>query len=212
MERVDRVAPRLAMVVGGALAIVVMGAYVVRAADAEGRTAKSLGDAQDWVTRQWHDFMRPTTPGTRRQQRLTTASGSRSDLYRVAIDGFEGNPIAGDGAGSFESRYTRTRHVRVAAVNAHSLELETLGEEGLVGVALLLGFLGAAMRAAVRQRRHPGGLSRSQVAAVSGAGAVWLAHSAVDWDWQVSGLTALVLVLLATVFPYGRGRRTRPAA
>jgi O-antigen ligase len=212
MDTVDRVGPRLVAVLGTIAAVVIAGAYVVKAADAEGVTARSLNDAQDWVSRQWHDFMRPTTPGLRGTQRLTTAHGSRSDLYRVAIDGFEGNPIAGDGAGSFTVRFTRDRRIKESAVNAHSLELETLGEEGIIGLGLLLAFLGAGVRAAVRQRRHTGSLTRSQVAAVGGAGAVWLAHSAVDWDWQVTGLTAIVLVLIATLFPYGRRSRRREAA
>src|SRR3712207_8290514 len=48
--------------------------------------------------------------------------------------------------------------------NAHSLELETLGELGIVGLLLLLVLLGSVVAATVRSRRRPGGLARSQVA------------------------------------------------
>lgn len=215
MEAVDRSARRLA-VAGGVIVIAALGVgYAVRAADAEGASAKALNRSQDWVSRQWRDFMRPASPppapiaDARRSARLTNANGSRSGLYRIALDGFADAPIRGQGAGSYVVGYLRERKSTEYAQNAHSLELETLYEGGLVGAVLLLAFLAAATTAAVRRRLNPGGLGRSQVAAVSAAMAVWIAHSAVDWDWQMSGLTAVALVLMATLLPFGRSRRRR---
>jgi hypothetical protein len=51
-------------------------------------------------------------------------------------------------------------------------------------------------------------LPRSHAAAVGAACAVWVAHSAVDWDWQMPALTGCVLVLAATLYPVGTRRRT----
>jgi hypothetical protein len=209
MRTVDRWAPRLVRVLAALVALALLAGYGLKAANADGAVARGLDKGQNWIARQWHDFMRPTQPVATGTARLTSAGGSRSDLYGIALDSFEADPIAGEGAGSFAVRFVRHRSVHEAARNAHSLELETLGEEGLVGLALLLGFFGAAGRAVVRQRRHTGSLTRSQVAAVGGAVAVWMGHSAVDWDWQLSGLTSIVLVLMATAFPYGRRRRVR---
>ena len=56
---------------------------------------------------------------------------------------------------------------------------------------------------------RPGGLGRSQTAAVAGACAVWVAHSFVDWDWQMPALTGTILVLAASLYPYGQARRRR---
>jgi O-antigen ligase len=175
----------------------------------EGHAANGLHDSSNFIGRQWRDFMHPAVQSQAGAARLVTAKGTRSDLYRVAIDGFEAHPLRGDGAGGFQVRWARTRRVDEDVRNAHSLELETLGELGLVGILLLLAFLGAVVVAAVRSRLRPGGLGRGQSAAVAAGFAVWLAHSFVDWDWQMPAFTGCALLLAAPLFPYGRTRRRR---
>jgi hypothetical protein len=184
-------------------------AYGLKAGKLEGWTATRLTDASDFVDRQWRDFLAPATFSESGTKRLVTAKGSRSDLFRVAFDGFESSPLYGEGAGSFEYRWMRTRRVDESVRNAHSLEFETLGELGIVGGALLLLFLGSLVFAAVRSRLRPGGLGRSQTAAVAGACSVWVFHSFVDWDWQMPALTGAILVLAASLYPYGLVRRRR---
>ena len=82
--------------------------------------------------------------------------------------------------------------------DAHSLWFETAAELGIVGLALLLAlFGGVAWSAAVARRRVP-----AAVAGPAAALAVWAAHSALDWDWEMPGgptLTALVLAGLLIV-------------
>ena len=214
METVDLAAKKLALPALGVLIVLLVAGYAIRAADAEGTTAKALNDSQDFVSRQWDDFLKPATPakvgsGEPLSSRLGSANGSRSDLYRVALDGFGDSPVWGQGGGSWNVGWVRERPFAEGAQNAHSLPLETMYESGIIGVALLIAFLAAPMTAAVRRRLRPGGLSRSQVAAVGASASVWIAHSAIDWDWQQSGLTAIALVLLATLLPYGRAREGR---
>ena len=191
------------------LALGVTGAYALRAVDAEGITAQALIDAEDWVDRQWQDFLAPATFSEGGTERLTTTRGTRSDIYRAAIDGFEAHPLRGDGAGAFEVRWMRTREVEEKVIDAHSLELEVLGELGAVGALLLLAFLGAVVTAAVRSRVRTGALPRAQAAAVGAACSVWLAHSFVDWDWQMPALTGTALVLAGALFAPGRRRASR---
>ncbi len=201
----------------GLLATATLGAaitYVVRTSAVEGRAARAVTGAQDWVDRQWQDFLRPTTFSEGGTARLTSSKGTRSDLYRAAVDGFDARPLIGDGAGGFEVRWMRERRVPEKVRDAHSLYLETLGELGLVGAALLALFLASLIVAAVRQRVRPGALARSQAAAVGGACAVWLSHCAVDWDWQMPAVTGVALLLAATLYPAGRrtgGERPQPA-
>jgi O-antigen ligase len=164
------------------------------------------------VSRQWQDFLRPTTGVEQGSARLTTAKGTRSDLYRVAFDGFEEHPLRGDGAGGFTVRWMQHRRVYEAVRDAHSLELETLGELGAVGGLILLAFLATLVWAAVRSRIRRAALPRAHAAAVGAACSVWVAHSAVDWDWQMPALTGCVLVLAATLYPVGTMRRRRRAS
>jgi hypothetical protein len=181
---------------------------VIAAGRASANLMRALRSASHFVSRQWQDFLRPTTGVQSGRARLTTAKGTRSDLYRVAFDGFEAHPLRGDGAGGFEVRWMQQRRVYETVRNAHSLELETLGELGAVGGLLLLAFLVTLGWAAVRSRVRRAALPRSHAAAVGAACAVWVAHSAVDWDWQMPALTGCVLVLAATLYPVGTRRRT----
>lgn len=196
---------------GGAviLALFAIVAYGLRAGSLEGWTADRLDATSSWVSDEWNEFLAPADFSGAGAARLTTARGTRSDMYRVAVEAFEGDPLIGEGAASFEQRWIRERHVGESVRNAHSLELETLAELGVIGGLLLLAFLASVVAAAVRSRRRPGGLARSQVAAVAAACSVWIAHSAVDWDWQMSALTGTALVLAAPLFPHGRLRRRR---
>jgi O-antigen ligase len=201
----------LAIGAGVLLAIFAIVAYGLKAGKLEGWSANRLDDASSFVDRQWNDFLRPSTFSETGTARLTSAKGSRSDLFRVAFDGFEASPLHGEGGGSFEYRWMRTRRVQESVRNAHSLEFETLGELGLVGGSLLLLFLGSMVLAAVRSRLRPGGLGRSQSAAVAGACAVWVGHSFVDWDWQMPAFTGAIMVLAASLYPYGQMRRRKAA-
>ena len=196
--------------VAGGVAVVVLAAgigYATKGSEAEGGVTKGTG----WLDRQWQDFLNPTTNASEGvgAARLVSAKGARSDLYRVAIDGFEANPLAGGGAGSFEVRYLRERDVDVKSRDAHSLPLETLGELGAVGMLLLLGFVGAVALAARRSIAGKGVIRPAEAAAVTAGFVVWLAHASVDWAWEMPVLTGIAIVLCATVFARGRRRRSR---
>jgi len=183
------------------------GIYLVRTTAVERHSESGLHKATTWLDKQWRDFMRPGTFAAQGSQRLTSAKGTRSELYRVGLDEFIDHPIAGDGAGSYAPRYIQRRRVDETVKNAHSLEIETLAELGIVGAALLALLIGAIGFATARARLTPGALGRSQVAAVGAALSVWAFHSATDWDWQVPALTGTALVLGASVLPYGRRLR-----
>ena len=90
--------------------------------------------------------------------------------------------------------WLRYRHERSYAVDAHSLPLQTLAELGLVGLAFLLAMLAGIVDAARRALARARELAAGPVAAL----VVYLAHSPLDWDWQMPALT-LLAVLLAGV-------------
>lgn len=94
------------------------------------------------------------------------------------------------------------------ALNAHSLELETLSELGLVGILMLTVLIAGTWIAGSRRRS----VSTGALAGPSAGLAVWLAHSAIDWDLQVPGLMFCVIALAAGVLYSPRPGSDSPEA
>jgi O-antigen ligase len=201
---------RFALIAGGVLLVsAAIISYLARGDEAEGGVNAAFHDTSRWLDRQWQDFLDPTTVPGVGAARLTSAKGSRSDAYRIAIDGFEAQPLIGEGAGSYEVRHARERTIDEKVRDAHSLPLQTLSELGAVGILLLLAFFAAVAAAARRALAGKGAMRPAEAAAVLAACVVWLAHACVDWDWEMPGLTGPAFVLSATLFQRGRRRRSR---
>ena len=117
--------------------------------------------------------------------RLATLQSNRYAYWHVALEAFAHEPLTGVGAGGWAVWWLRHRPYADGAQDAHSLPLQTLAELGLVGGVLLAVFLlGAGLAARAVHRAQPA------LAAGPIAGAVvWLAHSPLDWDWQMPALT-----------------------
>ena len=90
-----------------------------------------------------HQQAAPATGAT--NQRFSSLGSNRYAYWRVAIDTGADHPLAGVGASGFRVEWLRRRHIDETVRDAHSLELETFAELGLVGGR-------AARRAAGRRR------------------------------------------------------------
>jgi O-antigen ligase len=121
------------------------------------------------------------------------SSNGRVEQWRVSIDQFEGRPVAGEGAGTYAAAWNLRRPYEGAVQDSHSLYLEVLGELGVVGLALLALALAVPLAAALRARRQP------LVVGAFAAYAAFLAHAAVDWDWELAGVTVVALVAAAAL-------------
>ena len=91
--------------------------------------------------------------------------------------------MRGEGAGSFEYVWYERRPSLLVVRDAHSLYAESLGEIGIVGVLLLAGALVVPLVAAVRGRR------RRLAAPAAGAYVAWVTAAALDWHWEMVGVT-----------------------
>ena len=69
---------------------------------------------------------------------LSASSTGRWQFWKAAGEQFEEHPVVGDGAGSYEAWWAQHGSFAMFITDAHSLYLETLGELGVVGFALLL--------------------------------------------------------------------------
>lgn len=121
-----------------------------------------------------------------RTRLLTFDNDGRFAHWQVSLNAFEARPLIGSGAGTYEIDWKRERTTPAQVVDAHSLFVETLGELGLVGIALLLVALGALVIGASWRARGP---ERPLYAAVLAATLTWAAHAALDWSWELTGVT-----------------------
>jgi hypothetical protein len=144
----------------------------------------------------------PATGAT--NQRFASLGSNRYGYWRVAIDTGLDHPLAGVGASGFRVAWLAHRDVDENVRDAHSLELETFAELGLVGVALLAALLGGVALSARAAHRVDPVLAAGPAAALT----AWAFHSAIDWDWEMPALTLVAVVLagaLLAVRAEGRG-------
>lgn len=124
-----------------------------------------------------------------------TGDLNRTDFYEVAADQFLSSPVWGEGSGSFRTRYAADRSTDELPRDAHSLEAETLGELGAVGILLVafagIGLAGGAWRAR-RLGKEPATLSAIALA----VGVAWLTQASIDWFTSFPALTAPVTFVL----------------
>src|SRR5207244_10052878 len=135
-------------------------------------------------------------------RRVNLSGSGRADYWRVAWREFAENPVLGAGAGSYERYWVRDRPNAFFARDAHNLYLEVLAELGPIGLLLLCVALGTPLVAAVRLRRRP------LVAAVAAAYVAFLLHAAIDWDWEMTGLTITALLCGAALVVAARPERS----
>lgn len=104
----------------------------------------SVGGPINWASQAWKQFtgqVSDTEQDASETTRLATISSSgRVDIWRVAWNGFQGAPILGVGADNFIFQYDRFRSVETSKPqHAHSIELQVLGETGVIGGILAFG-------------------------------------------------------------------------
>ncbi len=113
----------------------------------------------------------------------------RGEYWSVALGASADHPFLGTGAGTFGQVWLEERDAPRAALAAHGLYVETLAEQGPVGLALLLAALAAPLAAARRSRRP----------LVAGAYVAFLGHAAIDWVWDLTGVALIALAVGASL-------------
>ncbi len=184
-----------------AVAVLLVGGAVAVAA---------LGDPVDKAKREYRAFV-DLRVDTQASTRLTSGGGNRYDYWRVALRQFNSQPIRGLGAGNYKRTYFRERRTTEDIRQPHSIELQTLAELGLVGMAGLILFLGAVLFGFARRARRARTSATDTLLCV-GAGGVfltWLVHTSVDWLHLIPGVTGIALFAAAILL--GPWRAERPA-
>jgi hypothetical protein len=196
MDRVA-VSARLRHRIGTALVVLVA---LVPVAVVIGAAASSRGLTGE-VSHAWHTLTSSSLsaqPGNT-AARLGSLGNSRSIYWHEGLQVGEHAPIAGVGAGGFDTARTRYTTNATVFAHAHSYLIETFADLGLIGLAISLALLVAWARACRRtlavspgdQRSSPeriGLLTLLSVVVIFGV------SSLIDWTWFVPGVAVPALV------------------
>jgi hypothetical protein len=164
------------------------------------------GSPETLATRSYHSFAKSSTDtGSLNGRLFTLSNNNRIVLWHAAVADFRAHPIIGSGAGSFGRWWLAHRTSDYFVLDAHELYLQTLAEDGVVGLGLLIAFLAVPFVAGLRARRRP------LVAPAVGAFVAYLAHATVDWDWQMPAVTLLVFFVGAALVAASRTPTLQPS-
>ncbi len=114
---------------------------------------------------------------------------ARGGYWRVALREYRSAPVLGSGAGTFVDWWLRARTAAHSTQEAHSLYVETAAELGPLGLLAVLVALGAPLIAALRLRATA--LGPALLAAL----VAYDVHAAVDFDWELAGVTLPAVLL-----------------
>ena len=160
----------------------------------------------------WSDFRAEeyvTEPGT---PHFASGFGSaRYQLWRVAVDQFLEHPLVGVGGDNFGVTYLRERDDQSQPRYPHSIVLRTTAQTGIVGTALLVGFLVAAGAALWPRIRRGTPFARGTAGAAALVFAYWFTHGAIDWFWEIPALGAPAFAFLAVAIRTVDGPASVPA-
>lgn len=155
------------------------------------------------VSDSWQEFKSKEAPGNESSRLGSAAGNGRYQYWSSASDQLSSKPIGGTGSGTFEYWWARNGSIPGFVRDTHSLYFQTAGELGVVGMLLLLGFLGVvicggAYRAIRASRRR-----RSQIAAALAGCVAFCVAAGFDWTWQIAAIPIAFLMLSAAMLAAG---------
>ena len=173
-----------------AAALATVAALAVASVAALGGFIFAVDRPGDYLQDRWEEFKRQPDEETG-SSHLVTIGSNRYDFWRVALDEFREHPLAGAGGRAFGTAYLREGRTTETPQRAHSLELDLLGETGIVGLFLLVAAL--TPFAWIILRRAPSDLVAT---GILGAAAYWLVHASGDWTWTFPAVGLPFFLLL----------------
>jgi len=182
---------RPAAAVAGALLAVTLAAFLL-----SGGAARAFDGFKD--TKQATGLTDPN-------RLLSGNSGNRWVWWKEAAGAWSDKPLIGWGAGSFPVTHLLYRKVPLSVRQPHSVPLQWLAEDGLVGFGLAAGGLLALLAAGLaRVRSLPWAVSgappeRGAAAALMAIAAAWSVQSLVEWSWDIPAVTLPMLVSLGVL-------------
>jgi O-antigen ligase len=163
----------------------------------------------------FHDFKQtPANLNESIQTHLFSGSSNgRWQLWTAAADAFKDQPVRGQGAGSYEAWWAQHGELAFFVRDAHSLYVETLGELGIVGFLLLMGFLVTAVGVGASRLVGADVERQAAIAALLAATAAYLLEAGIDWMWELTAVSVVAFLCLGMLTgPSTTGYESAPLA
>ena len=122
----------------------------------------------------------------------------RFGIYKDTLSMFRARPVAGWGLDCFTTVFPQfqTFYTDRIVNAAHNDYLQLLAETGVIGFGLMVWFLVAMFRSALRRTRRPGFVSSAKMAALLGCCGI-LVHSMADFNLHIAANAAMFYALAA---------------
>jgi O-Antigen ligase len=147
----------------------------------------------------WSEFKEKDSPG-KGAARLSSAAGqNRYQLWSAAVHENATRPLTGTGAGTFEFWWAEHADVDEVVRDTHSLYMQTLGELGIVGLALLTGLIAIVLGGGARAALVAEKAERAALAAALAGCVAFFVTATFDWMWQIPVLPISMLLLAAAL-------------
>jgi O-antigen ligase len=156
-------------------------------------------DAPGRASDAWEEFKKPEDPGQGAGRLGSAAGQSRYQYWSATVDQNATDPLLGTGSGTFEYWWSRNGDNDDTVRDAHSLYMQTLGELGIVGLALLVAFLVVVLAGGARLALRAADDARGPLAAATAACLAFFLTASVDWMWQLPVLPVAMLLLAAAL-------------
>jgi hypothetical protein len=132
------------------------------------------------------------------KQHLLSGSGSgRWQFWSAAVDQWRHTPVWGDGAGSFASWWAKHGSIALFVKDAHSLYLQTLGELGALGFALVFAFVVIGIVVGALRAVSATGDVRVYAAAATGVFVGYATAAGFDWVWELTAVSIVGFMSVA---------------
>jgi hypothetical protein len=144
----------------------------------------------------WSEFKQQESPGHGSGRLISVAGQNRYAYWVSAVHQNATKPLTGTGSGTFEFWWARNRDTADVVRDTHSLWFQTLGEVGIVGLALLLAFIGIVLVGGGREIIRAN-IRRPLLAAAMSGVVAFLLTATFDWMWQIPVIASAFLLLSA---------------
>lgn len=143
------------------------------------------------------EFKQIPTANFAKAHLLNGRGNGRWQFWGSALEQWESHPVVGNGAGSYEAWWTKHQSFYFPAKDAHSVYLESLGELGIPGFALILALTIGGIGVGIRRTIRSSGERRVALAALTSVFAAFSVAAGIDWMWELTAVAGLGIVALA---------------